>query len=164
MFNISASMCMSRYFTAPSPLLRICVEQYWFASFPLAATEKPPLVTLQLLGQTHKPQLFPHNSFLDLGQGSPCPGFDLPPPPPLRPPSTSSPPRLLLVAKQYPAILAEHGDAVLVPRSFLFFFVAGRRYGLERGGERLGQTTTEPGRPLSSSATVPTAPNTTHTC
>ena len=32
------------------------------------------------------------------------------------------------------------------------------------GGAGLGQTTTEPGRPLSSPTSVPTAPNTAHTC
>lgn len=63
MFNISASLCMSHSLHPHW----ICVEQSWFASFPLAATEKLPLVTLELLGQTHKPQFFPPRLVFGLG-------------------------------------------------------------------------------------------------
>lgn len=159
---MSSSLCMSHSLQPP---LDMC-KTIPVCRFPTGNDSKASTCDTLITGPDAQTSTFPPNSLLDLRQGSPCPDFDAPPPPQTTPP----PPHRQDSYLWRPPIPAEHGDAVLVPRDPpphpLFFLCCGEvvRVGLERGGERLGQTTTEAGRPLSSSPPVPTAPNTTHTC
>lgn len=159
---MSSSLCMSHSLQPP---LDMC-KTIPVCRFPTGNDSKASTCDTLITGPDAQTSTFPPNSLLDLRQGSPCPDFDAPPTPPNHSP-TSSPPRLLFVASSHPSgTRGRRACSQRPPTPPPFFLCCGEvvRVGLERGGERLGQTTTEAGRPLSSSPPVPTAPNTTHTC
>lgn len=65
MLNIRESVYVP-FFTAPPGFV---LNNTRVVGFPLAAIEKLPLVTLELLGQTLKPQLFPPQLIFGLETG-----------------------------------------------------------------------------------------------